>query len=32
MAIMLVPAAQKHLLTKAVEQGSLKEILMLEYT
>lgn len=32
MAVMLAPAAQKHLLTKAVEQGSLKEILMPEYT
>lgn len=32
MGVMLVPAAQKHLLTKAVEEGSLKEMLMPEYT
>lgn len=31
MGVMLVPAAQKHLLNKAVDQGSLQEMLMPEY-
>lgn len=32
MGVMLLPAAQKHLLNKAVKQGSLLEMLMPEYT
>lgn len=31
MGVMLVPATLKHLLNKAVEQGSLLEMAMLEY-